>query len=66
MIDHEPPAIQNTTQACFICGGKLLAAEPREVWEVHSGERFAKVKCANEKCRSTAWRPEQPPLQKKP
>ena len=65
MIDYEPPAIQNTTQACYYCGGKLVAAEPLEVWEVHSGERFAKVKCANDKCRSMAWRPEQPQPQKK-
>jgi hypothetical protein len=59
MIDHESPAIQNSTQACFDCNGKLIDAKPPDVWEVYSGERFVKVKCANEKCGSTAWRPEQ-------
>lgn len=65
MIDYEPPAIQNTTQACFHCGGKLSDAEPPEVWEVHAGERFVKVKCANEKCGSMAWRPDQAKPQKR-
>jgi hypothetical protein len=53
-------------RACFYCGGKLVDAEPLDVWEVHSGERFAKVNCANEKCHSMAWRPEQAKPQKKP
>jgi hypothetical protein len=65
MIDHEPPAIQNSTQACFDCGGKLIETKPPEVWEVYVGDRFVKVKCANEKCSSIAWRMEQPtPLKK--
>jgi hypothetical protein len=64
MICHEPPAIQNSTQACFYCNSKLADAEPLEIWEVDSGERFIKVRCSNQQCGSAAWRPDSAQSQK--
>ena len=57
MTYRQEPAIQNGTGACFYCDSSLVDVKPLEVWELHSGQLFVKVKCSNRVCEALAWRP---------